>query len=107
MTTALPCSLDDRALTLIRQVLARHPAITRAVLFGSRAKGTASPASDVDLAVDGLADDLEAESLASEFEELPLPFRFDVKAANTIRHRPLRDHIDRIGITIYPAHADR
>ncbi|MCB9466082.1 MAG: nucleotidyltransferase domain-containing protein [Candidatus Eisenbacteria bacterium] len=41
--------LDPRALNLIRDVLSRHPVVTGAILFGSRAKGTARPASDVDL----------------------------------------------------------
>jgi predicted nucleotidyltransferase len=36
---------------LIAEVLARHPEITLAVLFGSLAAGTARPDSDLDLAV--------------------------------------------------------
>ncbi|MCB9731987.1 MAG: nucleotidyltransferase domain-containing protein [Deltaproteobacteria bacterium] len=42
-------SLSAGELAMLRAVLARHPAVTGAVLFGSRAKGTAGPASDVDL----------------------------------------------------------
>ena len=93
--------LDPRALQLVCGVLARHPAVTGAILFGSRAKGTASPASDIDLALEGIQDPLQAEAIASELEELPLPYIFDVKALTAIRSRLLRDHIERIGVRIY------
>lgn len=38
---------------VIRRALAAGPNIRRAVLFGSRARGTFRPASDVDLALEG------------------------------------------------------
>ena len=96
-----PSGLSPRELELICTVLARHPEITGAVLFGSRAKGTSRPASDVDLALEGIADPLQAEAIASELEELPLPYQFDVKALATIRHRPLLEHIARVGVRIH------
>ena len=74
-----PTGLSDASLSLIRSVLDRHPRGAGAILFGSRAKGIASLASDVDLVLEGVADPLEAERVASELEELPLPFRFDVR----------------------------
>jgi predicted nucleotidyltransferase len=94
-------SLAPRELDLIRTVLTRHPAVTGAILFGSRAKGTAQPASDVDLALEGVSDPLQAEAIANELEELPLPYRFDVKALAAIRHRPLLEHIERVGVRIH------
>jgi len=93
--------LSPHELELIRTVLARHPAITGAILFGSRAKGTAQPASDVDLALEGIADPLQAEAIAGELEELPLPYQFDIKALAAIRHRPLLEHIARVGVRIH------
>lgn len=96
-----PPSLAPGDTDLIHSVLARHPAVTGAILFGSRAKGTATAASDVDLALEGIDDPLEAEAIASELEELPLPYRFDVTALRAIRHQPLLDHIDRVGVRIY------
>lgn len=92
--------LSEHDIDLIRQVLARHPAVTGAILFGSRAKGTASPASDVDLALEGIDDQLQAEAIAGELEDLPLPYRFDVKALAAIRHGPLREHILRVGVRL-------
>lgn len=96
-----PCGLTPRELELIRAVLTRHPTVTGAMLFGSRAKGTAGPASDIDLALEGIEDPLQAEAIASELEELPLPYHFDVKALASIRHRPLREHIARVGVRIH------
>jgi predicted nucleotidyltransferase len=71
------------------------------VLFGSRAKGTAKPSSDIDLAIDGLMHELHAEALARELDELPLPYRFDVQASQCMRHDAVREHIARVGIVIY------
>jgi hypothetical protein len=46
---------------------------------------------------------LRAEAIAAELEELPLPYRFDVQSLAHIQHRPLLEHIQRVGILIYPA----
>ena len=93
--------LTSHELELIRSVAARYPHLSGVILFGSRAKGTATPSSDVDLALEGVDDALEAERIAGELEDLPLPYRFDVKALTAIQSEPLRDHIARIGVRIY------
>ena len=74
-----------------------------AMLVNSRAKGTHMPRSDVDLAVTGDVTPLEAEAIAGELAELPLPYRFEVQPVASITHAPLRAHIDRVGICIYRA----
>lgn len=96
-------ALDPKELALIQGVLQRHPEVSGAILFGSRAKGTANAASDVDLALEGVASSLEAEAIASELEELPLPYRFDVVALATLQSAELRAHIERVGIRVHPA----
>ena len=83
-------------------VFRRHPEVSSATLFGSRAKGTHSVHSDVDLAVSGEVDPLGAEAIAAELDELPLPYRFDVQSLHHITHRALREHIKRVGIVTYP-----
>ncbi len=93
--------LTERELNLIRDVLERHTEITGAVLFGSRAKGCASPGSDIDLALEGIDDPLQAEAIAAELEELPLPYRFDVRALSATRHLELREHIECVGVRIH------
>ena len=94
-------ALTDRELDMIRAVLQRHAEIKGALLFGSRAKGSAASASDIDLPLLGVDDPLVAEAISGELDELPLPYRFDVKAFGAIQHRPLREHIERVGVKIY------
>ncbi|MAE71899.1 MAG: hypothetical protein CME06_15710 [Gemmatimonadetes bacterium] len=93
--------LEPAELTLVRSILERHPAVTGALLFGSRAKGTAARASDIDLALEGVLDPLRASAVGAELEALPLPYRFDVVALAEIAHGPLLEHIERVGIRIY------
>ena len=94
--------LQPTELELICSVLRRHPEVHSATLFGSRAKGTHSHRSDVDLALRGNLEALAAAAIAAELEELPLPYRFDVQALNQISLAPLLEHIERVGIEIYP-----
>jgi len=58
-------------------------------------------ASDIDLALVGIEDGMQAAAIAEELEELPLPYRFDVKLRSAITHPPLEEHIWRVGITLY------
>jgi predicted nucleotidyltransferase len=94
--------LSSAEVEAIGAVFAHHPRISRVTLFGSRAKGTARGASDVDLAVAGTRDDREVEALALELDELPLPYHFDLKSIERIENRSLLEHIERVGKTIYP-----
>lgn len=96
-----PTGLSEDDLLLIQGVLARHPDVTRAILYGSRAKGSPSPTSDIDLALAGTKDALKVEAIASELEDLPLPYRFDVRGLQLLTHAPLLEHILRVGIPIY------
>ena len=101
--TATP--LKPLELELIRSIFRRHPEVTSATLFGSRATGTHSDRSDVDLVVTGQVDPLRAEAIASELDELPLPYRFEVQPLAHIHSQSLLEHIRRVGILIYPADA--
>jgi predicted nucleotidyltransferase len=88
--------------TLIQAVLRRHPEVAAAKLFGSRAKGTHTPHSDVDLALWGEIDEVRAQAIATELDELQLPYRFDVTPFGLIKLGALRDHIQRVGMPLYP-----
>jgi predicted nucleotidyltransferase len=92
--------LSDDNLAAIRAVLARHPAVQEAVVFGSRALGREHSRSDIDIALRG-ALPLEAEGIALELEELPVPVPFDVQSLEAIRHTGLREHIARSGKVLY------
>jgi len=102
-----PAALKADELAMLRRVFLRHPEITTVKLFGSRAKGTEVPGSDIDLALWGDVDGLGAEAIAAELDELPTPYKFDVKPFHLIKLRPLSEHIERVGITVYPAETTR
>lgn len=93
--------LTSHEIDLLRAVFRRFPAIREVTLYGSRAKGTYRPASDIDLALIGVEDHLQAEAVAYELDELPLPYRFDVKAYHDITYGPLREHSARVGVALY------
>ena len=99
--------LPDRAIGLIVGVLARHSELRRAIVFGSRARGSARPNSDIDLALDFAPDTADRFTLtnriAGELDDLPLPYTFDVQALDRVRSPTLRDHIEQAGVTLYAA----
>ena len=99
--------LAPNELELLASEFRRHPEVTAVKLFGSRAKGTHSAHSDVDLALWGDVDALQAEAIAAELDELPLPYKYDLQPFNAIKLGPLREHIERVGISIYPESAIR
>ena len=93
--------LTEKELSLIVSNFNHHPEIENVFLFGSRAKGTAKINSDIDLAVNGTCNVLQIESLALELDELPLPYKFDVKSLSEISNIALHEHICRVGILLY------
>lgn len=108
MTLSLPpaaleaSGLPDTAIAAIRQVLARHPAVEAAILYGSRALARPRPASDIDLTLIGST--ISAATLAhidAELDDLLLPWMIDLSALSTIRHPALLAHIERVGVELY------
>ena len=93
--------LRSEEVAMLQDVFRRHSEIKVVKLFGSRAKGNHATSSDIDLALWGNVTALEAESIAAELDELPLPYRYDVKPFHLIELLPLREHIERVGITVF------
>lgn len=99
MTHGIP----ERDLAKIREVLSGHPAVEQAVLYGSRAKGTHSPGSDIDLTLTGEGLTLrELGRIADALDDLLLPYTLDLSLHSKIDHADLLDHIRRVGIVLYP-----
>lgn len=98
MQESVPGEVAER----IRAVLVRHPSVTRAVLFGSRAKGNFREGSDIDLGLEG--EDLgerELGVLRSELDDEPIAHRVDLILKKTITNRELLEHIARVGKVFY------
>jgi type I restriction enzyme S subunit len=82
----------------LRSVLATHPKVRRAVLFGSRALGTFRGASDVDLALEG--EDLHLQdliALKAQIDKLNLPIEVDLVVRAKINNPELEKHIQTCG----------
>ncbi|MGB3619223.1 MAG: nucleotidyltransferase domain-containing protein [Catalinimonas sp.] len=90
-------------LQAIREALNAFPAVERALLFGSRAKGTQRVGSDVDLALSGVAlDERTVRDIAWQLnEETMMPYHFDVLNYDRLDHTALRAHIDRVGVCLF------
>lgn len=101
---SLETGLRTSDLEHIRKALDQVPGLRMAVLFGSRAKGTHRPGSDVDLALFG--ESVQTTDLVRLSEHLnedsPLPYQFDVVLYETLASEELRSHIDRVGLHIWP-----
>jgi len=79
--------MRSKDLTIVWAILRRAlPPNATVWVFGSRAKGTAKKASDLDLAIDAGRPLTRAESISlwDEFEESDLPYRVDVVDLHTI-----------------------
>ena len=84
-------------------VLAQYPQITRALLYGSRAKGNYRQGSDVDLTSIGDIDLTTLNKINVALDDLLLPFEFDLSVFARIENEKLRQHIERVGIDFYTA----
>jgi predicted nucleotidyltransferase len=98
MNHGLSAQTVDRIVT----VLAHHPEIEKAVLYGSRAKGNYRNGSDIDLTLfgDGLNFSLLTR-LDNELDDLLLPYKFDISVFADLTHPDLLDHIRRVGVAFY------
>ena len=94
--------LPEHAIQAIQQVLAAHPEVEQAIVYGSRALGRQRPASDIDLTLIGPA--ISAATLAhidAELDDLLLPWMIDLSCLASVDHPALLAHIDRAGVELY------
>jgi predicted nucleotidyltransferase len=106
-TTSLPTTpqrfgLPEAAIQAIQHVLAAHPEVEQAIVYGSRALGRQRAASDIDLTLIGPA--ISFGTLArieAELDDLLLPWMIDLSRLADLSHPPLLDHIERVGQVLY------
>lgn len=94
--------LSQAVIDEIRTVLGACPAVERAMLYGSRAKGNYRRGSDIDLALEGSQlDDIQLSVLENQLDDLLLPYRIDLSRLAAIRNDALLEHIRRVGRVFY------
>lgn len=94
--------LPEQAIQEIQGALALYPEVEKAILYGSRATDTFKPGSDIDLALVG--ENLTHNHLLGimfDLDDLLLPWMIDLSIFDTIDHPGLREHIERVGQTLY------
>ena len=98
----MPYGLEKNDVELIINVLETNNKVSKALLFGSRAKGNFEAGSDIDIAIKGAELKLnDVIDLRIAFDELLLPYKFDIVIYNRISEPDLLDHIKRVGIELY------
>lgn len=95
--------LKPDTIARINSVLAAHPEIEAAVLYGSRAKGNYRAGSDIDLCLKGEALTLtQLMKIENELDDLLLPYKIDLSLHHALDNPELLDHIRRVGVVFYP-----
>ena len=101
MNNDLNIGISHYDLENIIRLIKKCPKVEGIILFGSRAKGTFSNGSDVDIALKGeniqLTDVLD---LSIDLDELELPYKFDIIIFDRIKEKALTDHINSVGIVL-------
>lgn len=95
--------LSPETISKIYSVFKNYPEIEKAILYGTRAKGTYKTGSDIDLALVGSKNLNHSLSLkiAIELDDLLLPYEIDLAVLSEIENTDLVDHINRVGKIFY------
>jgi len=94
--------LSESTVARIQGVLQRYPAVENARLYGSRAKGTHRPGSDIDLTLCGSGLNCSLLTrIGNDLDDLLLPYQIDLSLMASLTHPALLDHIRRVGVVLY------
>ena len=86
----------------IAGVLAQFSEVEKAVLFGSRAKSTHKPGSDIDLSLVGEALDWRTVGkIYDALDDLLLPYRFSLILFDRSTDPDVAAHIARVGVPLF------
>ncbi|MBP3820829.1 nucleotidyltransferase domain-containing protein [bacterium] len=91
--------LPQNTYELIKNFLKSFNEVEDVKIFGSRAKGNYKPQSDIDLVLYGekITEKLMLH-IATELDELPTPYKFDIVDYKTISNENFKNSIDKYSI---------
>jgi predicted nucleotidyltransferase len=95
--------LSENTVLKINHVLQQYPAVERAVIYGSRAKGNFKSSSDIDITLKGKLDLKILSDISLKLDDLLLPYKLDLSIYNHIASAELLNHIDRVGKVLWDA----
>lgn len=106
MTEPLSFGLPAHAVDALRGVFQGWPQIQRVLLYGSRAKGSYRPGSDIDLVIEGEELTLsQLLAIENQIDDLLLPWMVDISLKHQIDNAALLEHIARAGVAFYTRQA--
>lgn len=92
--------LSDDTLDKIIKVILKCKHVEDIIIFGSRALGTFRNGSDIDLSLKGEISTNDLYQIMIELDDLSIPYEVDLNCYNRIDNEKLKDHIDRIGVSL-------
>ena len=96
--SALPETIVDQ----LKIIFEKYPPVKEVILYGSRAKGTNTKRSDIDLVIaNSQLDRVTLSNIKSEIEESDIPNLVDIQLLEEIDNQDLLDHINRVGKVVY------
>ena len=94
--------MTDDELNLLCSLFARHKEIEQVILYGSRARGTHKPFSDVDITLLGIGlTRSHLNRLMADIDESSLPYFFDISLFAKLTNPDLIEQIERTGVVLY------
>ena len=98
----MPYGLQKETIDELQRIFSSFKEINEVVLYGSRAKGSYTNSSDIDITLKGSNLNLTLlNKLSLQIDDLLLPYTFDISIYNHLNNKKLIEHIDRIGKVIY------
>jgi predicted nucleotidyltransferase len=94
--------LNSKQITDINNIFAKYQQVDKVILYGSRALGTYTKRSDIDLVV--LGENIDRAIIINmkyDLEELNTPYFIDLQDYKSINNKNLIEHIIRVGIDFY------
>ena len=94
--------MTDDELELLCSLFARQREIERVILYGSRARGTHKPFSDVDITLLGVGlTRSHLSRLMAVIDESSLPYFFDISLFAKLTNPDLIEQIEQTGVVLY------
>ena len=91
--------LKQKTISSLWGVFAKYPQIEKVILYGSRAKGTHKPGSDIDLTIISPSMTLsQLMAIENEIEALGLAYKVDLSLHHKIDTPSLLEHINQVGV---------
>ena len=94
--------MTDDELNLLCSLFARHKEIEQVILYGSRARGTHKPFSDVDITLLGVGlNRSHLNRLMADIDESSLPYSFDISLYAKLTNPDLISQIEKTGVILF------